>query len=139
MTIPSFTQYPPPDVYVQDVSTPIVVPTLVPSQVLTLVGPALGYRTAVQSLLISAATPVVLTYSGVYTTAVAGPPAVGAPIVATLSGTTLTPGVDYELTTVADPSGNPALAITSITRVNTSTNISDGQQVSVVYNYADAT
>jgi hypothetical protein len=139
VTIPSFTTYQPPDVYVQDVSTPIVVPTLVPSQVLTLVGPALGYRTAVQSLLISAATPVVLTYSGVYTTAATGPPAVGAPVVTTLSGTVLTPGVDYELTTVANPSGNPALAVTSITRVNTSTSISDGQQVSVVYNYADAT
>jgi len=139
VTIPSFTTYQPPDVYVQDVSTPIVVPTLVPSQVLTLVGPALGYRTAVQSLLISASTAVVLTYSGVYTTAVSGPPAIAAPVVKTLSGTTLAPGVDYNLTTVADPSGNPALAVTSITRVNTSSNIADGQQVSITYNYADAT
>jgi len=139
VTIPSFTTYQPPGTYVQDVSTAIVVPTLVPSQVLTLVGPALGYRTAVQSLLISAGTPVVLTYMGVYTTAQPGPPPVSAPVVTTLTGTVLTPGVDYDLSTVADPSGNPGLAVTSITRVNTSTNVSDGQQVSVTYNYADAT
>lgn len=139
MTIPSFTAYQPPGVFVQDVSTPIVAPALLPSQVLTLIGPALGYRTAVQSLLISVSAPVPLTYSGVYTTSQAGPPAVAAPVVKTLAGTVLTPGVDYTLNTVADPSGNPALATTSIERVGTSTNVSDGQQVSVTYNYADAT
>lgn len=139
MTIPSFTSYNPPDVYAQDVSTPIVVPALVPSQVLTIVGPALGYRTAVQSLLISASAPVVLTYAGVYTTAQAGPPAIAAPVVKTLAGTTLTAGVDYSFTTTADPSGNPALATTTISRVGGSVNVSDGQQVSVTYNYADGT
>lgn len=139
MTIPSFTTYQQPGVYVQDVSTPIIVPTLVPSQVLTVVGPALGYRTAVQSLLISVSSPVLLTYSGVYTTAQSGPPAVSAPVVRTLAGTVLTPGVDYELTTVADPSGNPGLAVTSISRNGSSSSVSDGQQVSVTYNYADAT
>ena len=138
MTIPSFTTYQPPGVYVQDVTGPIVVPTLVPSQVLTLVGPALGYRTATQSLLISAATPVALTYDGVYTTAVTGPPAVGAPVVTTLSGITLTVGVDYQLATVTDPSGNPGLAVTSISRVSNSSNVADGQQVAITYNYADA-
>lgn len=139
MTIPSFTYYQPPDVYVQDVSTPIVVPALLPSQVLTLVGPALGYRTAVQSLLISATTAVPLTYSGVYTTAQSGPPAISAPVVATLAGTVATVGVDYTFTTTPDPSGNPALALTTIQRVNTSSLLSNGQQVTVTYNYADAT
>lgn len=139
MTIPSFTTYQPPGVYVADVSTPIVVPALVPSQVLTLVGSALGYRTAVQSLLISASAAVALTYSGVYTTAVSGPPAIAAPVVKTLSGTTLTVGVDYSFATTADPSGNPALATTTISRVGGSVNVADGQQVTVIYNYADAT
>lgn len=139
MSIPSFTTYQPPGVYIADVSTPIVVPTLVPSQVLTLVGPALGYRTAVQSLLISASVPVVLTYTGVYTTAQSGPPAITAPVVKTVAGTVLTPGVDYQLVTVADPSGNRALAVTSVSRVSSSSNVADGQQVSITYNYADAT
>lgn len=139
MTIPSFTTYQPPGVYVADVSTPIVVPTLVPSQVLTIVGPALGYRTAVQSLLISVSVPVTLTYTGVYTTAQSGPPAIAAPVVKTLAGTVLTPGTDYVLTTVADPSGKAALAVTTITRNGSSSNVSDGQQVSITYNYADGT
>lgn len=139
MSIPTFTTYQPPGVYVQDTSTPIVAPALVPSQVLTLVGPALGYRTAVQSLLISAATATPLTYAGVFTTAVTGPPAIAAPVVKTMAGVTLTVGTDYTLTTVADPSGNPALAQTSIERVSNSPNVSNGQQVTITYNYADAT
>ena len=138
MTIPSFTTYQPPGVYVQDVSTPIVVPTLVPSQVVTLVGPAVGYRRASQSLLISASVSVALIYKGVYTTAQSGPPAIAAPTVTTLTGTVLTAGTDYTFTTVADPSGNPGLAVTSISRVPGSTNIADGQQVTVDYSYADA-
>jgi hypothetical protein len=138
MTIPSFTSYQPPQVYVQDLSVPIVVTPLVPSQVVTLVGPALGYRTAIQSLIISAARAVTLTYTGIFTTAQAGPPAVTAPVVTTLAGTILTPGVDYTLTVIASPSGNAALASTTVVRVNTSTNVSDGQQVAITYNYADA-
>lgn len=138
MTIPSFTSYQPPQVYVQDTSIPVVVTPLVPSTVLTLVGPALGYRTAVQSLLIYTASATVLTYTGVFTTAVTGPPAIPAPVVSTLAGTVLTPGVDYTLTVTADPSGNAGLATTTITRVNTSPNVSNGQQVAITYNYADA-
>jgi hypothetical protein len=138
MTIPSFTSYNPPAVYVSDTSIPIVVTPLVPSQVVTLVGPALGYRTAIQSLIISAATAVTLTYTGIFTTAQAGPPAITAPVVTTLAGTILTPGTDYTLTVIASPSGNPALASTTVTRVNTSTNVSNGQQVAVTYNYVDA-
>lgn len=139
MTIPSFTGYQVPGVYVTDTSVPVVVTPLVPSTVLTLAGPALGYRTAVQSLLLSTATATSLTYTGIFTTAQSGPPSVAAPVVNTLAGTILTPGVDYELSVIEDPGGNPALALTTITRVSTSANVSDGQQVSITYNYADAT
>lgn len=138
MTIPSLTSYNPPAVYVSDTSIPVVVTPLVPSTVLTLVGPALGYRTAVQSLLLYTSSATALTYTGVFTTAQAGPPAVAAPVVSTLAGTVLTPGVDYSLTVIADPSGNAALASATIVRVSTSTHVSDGQQVSITYNYADA-
>jgi hypothetical protein len=54
------------------------------------------------------------------------------------TGTTLTAGVDYTLTVTTDPSGNAGLAVTSVTRVNTSGNIADGDQVQITYNYADA-
>lgn len=138
MTIPSFTTYQPPQVFVADTSVPVVVTPLLPAQIVTLVGPALGFRTAVQSLIISATTAVTLTYTGVFTTQQSGPPVITAPVVTTLAGTVLTPGVDYTLTVVADPSGNAALAHTTIVRVNTSTNVADGQQVTITYNYADA-
>lgn len=138
MTIPSFTSYQPPQVYVTDTSISVVVSPLVPSTVVTLVGPALGYRTAIQSLLISASAAVALTYTGIFTTAQAGPPSVSAPVVSTLAGTILTPGVDYNLTVIDDPSGNAALNSTTITRVSGSSNVSDGQQVAITYNYADA-
>jgi hypothetical protein len=138
MSIPSFTSYQAPSVYVQDVSTPIVSTPLVPSQTLTLAGLAQGYRTAVQSLLLYYATATPLTYMGAFTTEQSGPPVIAAPVVTTLAGTVLTAGIDYTLSTVADPSGNPGLAVTSISRVNTSSNVSDGQQVQIVYNYADA-
>jgi hypothetical protein len=138
MTIPSFTSYQAPSVFVADTSVPVIVTPLLPSQILTLAGPALGFRTAVQSLIISASTAVTLTYTGVFTTQQSGPPVITAPVVTTLAGTILTPGTDYTLTVVADPSGNAALAHTTIVRVNTSTNVADGQQVAVTYNYADA-
>ena len=139
MTIPSFTGYISPGVYVQDVSTPIVTPVLVPSRVLTLVGPATGYRTAVQSLLISSATATALTYSGAFLTAQSGPPAIPAPVVATASGAVLALGTDYALTAIPDPSGDPTLARATITRVSTSTAIANGQQVFITYSYADGT
>jgi hypothetical protein len=138
MTIPSFSSYSPPAVYVSDTSIPIVVTPLVPSEVVTLAGPALGYRTAIQSLIITSASAVALTYTGIFTTAQSGPPAIAAPVVTTLAGTILTPGVDYSLTVIADPSGNPALSSTTITRVSGSTVIANGQQVAITYNYADA-
>lgn len=138
MTIPSFTSYSPPAVYVSDTSIPVVVTPLVPSQVVTLVGPALGYRTAIQSLIITSASAVPLTYTGIFTTAQSGPPAIAAPVVTTLAGTILVPGTDYSLTTVADPSGNASLASVTVTRVSGSTSVSNGQQVAITYNYADA-
>lgn len=139
-TLPDFTSYIPPGVYVADVTTPIVTPTGVPSNYLVLAGPALGYRTATQSFLIDANDAVQLTFTGVFTTAVTGPPPIAAPVVIlTASGTTLISGTDYTLTVTPDPSGDPSLAVTTVTRSSTSTTVSDGQEVTITYNYADAT
>lgn len=139
-TLPVFSSYVPPDVYVADVSSPIITPTGVNPQVLTLIGPAQGYRTASQSFPIFAGTGAQLTFSGVFTTAQTGPPAISAPVVIiTGTSTVLTPGTDYSFTVTPDPSGNPALAITTVFRAGTSVNVSDGQQVTITYNYADAT
>lgn len=140
MSIPTFSSYTPPGVYVANTTAPIVTATGVFPQVLTICGPALGYRTAVQSFQIYAATGALLTFKGVFTTAQSGPPAIAAPVVIiTGTSTVLTAGTDYSFTVTPDPSGNAALATTSVFRVNTSTNISDGQQVTITYNYADVT
>jgi hypothetical protein len=107
---------------------------------MALAGPALGYRTAVQSFLIYAATGALLNFSGVFTTAQDGPPAISAPVL-TITGTStvLVEGTDYTFTVTADPSGNTALATTSVSRVAESETVTDGTQVTATYNYADGT
>jgi hypothetical protein len=138
-TLPVFSSYVPPDVYVADTSSPVVIATGVNPQVLTIVGPALGYRTAVQSFPVYAATPAQLQFQGVFTTAQTGPPAIPAPtVVITGTSAELAVGVDYSFTTTPDPSGNPALAITTVSRVSSSSDVTDGQQVTITYSYADA-
>lgn len=140
MTIPSFSSYVPPGVYVSDVSGPIVTTTGVFPQILTLIGPALGYRTATQTFQAYAATGALLSFTGVFSSAVAGPPAIGAPVVRiTGTSTVLVAGTDYSFSTTPDPSGNAALAVTSIFRVGTSTTLQEGMQVTITYNYADVT
>src|SRR5256885_7529578 len=140
MTIPSFVgAYQPPGTYVQDTTTPLITAPGVPNQTLALIGPGLGFRSATESFLISVNTAYELSFTGVFTSAVAGPPAIAAPVVTKPDGTVLTAGTDYSLTTVPAPSGNAALAITTVNRVGTSSNISDGQQVSITFSYADVT
>lgn len=140
MSIPSFSAYVPPGVYVSDVSGPIVTTTGVFPQILTLAGPALGYRTATQSLQVYANTPGLLTFSGVFVTGQTGPPAIAAPVVSiTGSSTVLVAGTDYSFTTTPDPGGDASMAVTSIRRVGTSTALQEGMQVTVTYNYADVT
>jgi len=104
MTTPSFSAYVPPGVYVSDVSGPIVTTTGVFPQILSIVGPGIGYRTATQSFQAYAGTGALLTFTGVFTQAQTGPPAVAAPVV-TLTGTStvLTAGTDYSFTVTPDP------------------------------------
>jgi hypothetical protein len=140
VSIPTFSSYTPPGVYVAPTSTPVVIGSTSSPQVLAICGPALGYRTAVQSFQVYAASGALLTFSGVFTTAQSGPPVIAAPVVVlTGTSTVLAEGTDYTFTVTPDPSGNPALAMTTVFRVSSSSNVSDGQQVTITYNYADAT
>jgi hypothetical protein len=140
VSIPTFSSYQPPGVYVQSTNTPIVTPTGVPPQTLTLIGPAAGYRTAVQSFLIYTSSAFALSFTGVFQSAVTGPPAIAAPVVTiTATGQVLTVGTDYSLTTIPDPSGNSALAVTTVAMVSSSPNVTNGTQVTITYNYADIT
>jgi hypothetical protein len=139
VTTPDFSQYQPPGVYVANTSSIIATAAGVAPATLCLVGPALGFRTATQTVSIFAATGTLLTSLGIFTTPVTGPPAISAPTVTTLSGIVLTPGTDYTLTQdTSGPDGAPG-ATTQIFRVASSSNVSDGQAVQVTYAYADTT
>lgn len=139
MTTPDFTRYVPPGVYVQDTTTPIVTTTGLPLSVVAILGPALGYQTATETVLIYANVGTVLTNEGIFTTAQAGPPAIAAPVVKKLDGTLLTVNTDYTFVVNTSGPGGTAGAITSIQRVTNSPNIADGDSVTVTYSYADTT
>src|SRR6185437_12293144 len=98
MSIPTFSSYQPPGVYVSDTSTPVVVSSGVPQQILAIVGPALGFRSAIESFKIFQATATLLSFPGVFTSSVAGPPAISAPVVTDAQGNVLAIGTDYSLT-----------------------------------------
>lgn len=133
-----FTRYNPPGVYVEDISSPLVSSAGIPESIACLVGPALGFVTATESLTIDADAAAVLTNRGVFTTAVTGPPAIAAPVVKKLDGTVLTVTTDYTFSVDASGPGGGANAISSISRVSSSTNVSDGDIVSITYSYANA-
>jgi hypothetical protein len=139
MTTPDFTRYVPPGVYVQDTTTPIVTTTGLPPSVVAVLGPALGYQTATETALVYASTGTVLDNKGIFTTAQTGPPAISAPVVRKLDSTLLTVNTDYTFVVDSSGPGGTAGAVTSIQRVSNSPNISDGQAVTITYNYADTT
>jgi hypothetical protein len=139
VTTPDFTRYVPPGVYVQDTTTPIVSTTGLPPSIVTILGPALGYQTATETVLVYANTGTVLSNEGIFTTAVTGPPAIAAPVVKKLDGTLLTVNTDYTFVTDTSGPGGTAGGITSIQRVTNSPNIADGDSVTITYSYADTT
>lgn len=139
MTTPDFTRYVPPGVYVQDTTNPIISTTGLAPSVVAIIGPALGYQSATETVLVYANTGTVLTQQGIFTTAQTGPPAISAPVVKKLDGTLLTVNTDYTFTVDTSGPGGTAGSITSIQRVTNSPQIADGDAVSVTYNYADTT
>ena len=135
--MPDFTRYVPPGVYVEDNSDPIVTSSGLPAQVVAVIGPALGYQTASETLQIYATTGVVLANRGIFTTAVTGPPAIAAPVVKKLDGTLLAENTDYAYTVDTSGGGGTANALTTIQRIANSPNIADGDTVTIAYAYAD--
>lgn len=133
-----FSRYNPPGVYVEDTTSPIVTSVGLPDAVACLVGPALGFVTATESVVISSTEGAVLSNRGIFVTAVPGPPAIAAPTVVKLDGTPLTENTDYTLSVDASGPGGAANAVTTITRVSSTTNVADGDTVTITYSYADS-
>src|SRR5690606_769893 len=135
--MPDFTRYLPPGVYVEDNSDPIVTSTGLPPSVVAIIGPALGYQTATETLQIHSSTGTVLANQGIFVTAVTGPPAIAAPVVRKLDGTLLSEGIDYTFTVDSSGTGGSQGSVTTIQRISNSPNVDDGDTVTIAYAYAD--
>lgn len=139
--------YTPPGVYVSDESTPVVTPRGVSTTTVTVIGPALGYQTTSEVVTVYSGTPTSLSQTGVYTTAVTGPPAIAAPVVTNLAGTVMVYSTDYTFQVVAG-AGGAATAVTQIKRLSSDINdltqpspngLKDGDQVRVTYAFTGPT
>jgi hypothetical protein len=144
--LPDFTSYVPPGVYVQDTSQPVVTPTTVATNVVTVIGPAQGYQTQTDAVQVYWNSNTLLTQRGAFVTAVTGPPVIGAPVVKNAAGLVMTYAIDYTFIVDSSGGGGAANAVTYIKRLGTSGSPSatspnglvDGAVVFVTYSYADA-
>lgn len=145
--MPDFTSYVPPGVYVQDTSTPVVVPASVSTNIVTIVGPSNGYQTNTDNVAVYWNVNTPLTQRGIFTAAVTGPPPIAAPVVKNAAGTTMVYAVDYTFVVDTSGGGGSANAVTYIVRLGPSGNpsgtspngLNDGDIVTITYNYADTT
>jgi hypothetical protein len=125
-----FSQYQPPGVYIQETPNAGVSVVGVQPTVVAIIGPALGYRSATETVVLHGTTPLLLQHLGIDPTTVVVANAAGTPYVVT---------TDYTTTV-----GGGADANTATTPDNTLTvqragsgGISDGATVYVSYRYAD--
>jgi hypothetical protein len=146
--MPDFTSYVPPGVYVQDTSLPVVTPTTVTTNTVTIIGPAVGYQTNTEQVLVYWNSNTALAKRGIFVSAVTGPPAIGAPVVKDANGVTQIYGTDYTFVVDASGTGGAANAVTYIKRLGPSgtpsgpsptSGLVDGAAVFITYNYADTT
>jgi len=144
--LPDFTSYVPPGVYVQDTSQPVVTPTTVPTNIVTVIGPAQGYQTSTDVVQVYWNHNVALSKRGIFVTAVTGPPAIAAPVVKNSAGATMVYGTDYTFVVDTSGGGGAANAVTYILRLGTSgtpsgpspNGLHDGDTVFVTYSYANS-
>lgn len=144
--MPDFTSYVPPGVYVQDTSQPVVTPTTIPTNIVTVIGPAQGYQTNTDAAQVYWNSNTALSRRGIFVSAVTGPPAIAAPVVKDSSGTVMTYGIDYNFVVDTSGGGGASNAVTYILRLGTSdtpsapspNGLNDGDTVFVTYSYADA-
>jgi len=144
--LPDFTSYVPPGVYVQDTSQPVVTPTTITTNIVTVIGPAIGYQTNTELVQVYWNSNTALAKRGIFVAAVTGPPAIGAPVVKDTAGNTMVYGTDYTFVVDASGPGGASNAVTYIKRLGTIANPSgpspnglvDGSAVYVTYNYADS-
>lgn len=144
--MPDFTSYVPPGVYVQDTSQPVVTPTTVTTNIVTVIGAAVGYQTNTELVKVYWGSNVALAKRGIFVSAVPGPPPISAPVVKDSAGVTMVYGTDYTFVVDASGGGGASNAVTYIKRLGTSEvpsapspgGLVDGAAVYVTYNYANS-
>lgn len=145
--MPDFTSYVPPGVYVQDTSQPVVTPTTVTTNTVTVIGPAIGYQTHTELVQVYWNADTALAKRGIFVAAVTGPPPISAPVVKNAAGATMVAETDYTFVVDSSGTGGAANAVTYIKRLGTievpsdpsPNGLVDGDAVTITYNYADTT
>lgn len=125
----SFSQYQVPGVYVEGQTATLVTPGGVPTSTVTIIGQARGYQVATETLALNL-TAKVLRNKGVLPDIALDEPN---PVVTKLDGTVLVEDTDYELVRGAGAGDS-----TTIARVSSSTEIANGDLVTISYRYSDA-
>src|SRR4029077_2009654 len=125
-----FSQYQPPGIYVQETPSASVSVVGVQPTVVAIIGPALGYRLATETIVVHGTTPVLLGHLGIDTTTVVVADVAGTPYVLT-TDYTLAVGGDADANTTTTPDNTLTLARAG------SGGIADGATVYVSYRYAD--
>lgn len=129
--MPDFTTYQPPGVYVEEDLSSLVNVIGVHPTVIALVGPAVGYRSHTESVVLDGTTPVQITQTGVNPTSV---------VVTRPDGTAYTDTTDYAMTVAAGADGDISTTgdnTLSITRITTG-QIATGSLAYVSYHYTDS-
>lgn len=109
------TGYNVPGVYVRDTTGPLVSTAGLPESVVTLVGPAVGYQTITEAVVIGDS-PVVLSKRGAWLSLTNAPAGVFTPMVTDSSGLALTSPEDYSLAVDLSAGGGAQNSITTISR-----------------------
>jgi hypothetical protein len=128
--VTDFTTYQPPDVYIEEERVSLVNVIGVDPSVVGIVGPSIGHRSAIETIVLTGTTPYLLAEKGIDVNTIVVRDASGAVQAITTSYTVATgPGEDV---------GTPTDNTTTITRVaGGGSTISDGESVSVSYQYTD--
>jgi hypothetical protein len=124
----------------------VVTPTTVTTNIVTVIGPSVGYQTNTDAVQVYWNANTALSQRGIFVTAVTGPPAIAAPVVKDAAGATMVVGVDYSFVVDSSGGGGAANAVTYIKRLGTvgtpsgpsPAGLVDGDVVYVTYNYADS-
>lgn len=148
------TGYNVPGVYVRDTTGPLVSTAGLPEAVVTLVGPAVGFKTVTESVVIGD-DPVVLSQRGIWLSTSGAPAGVFVPRVTNRSGVLLTATTDYVLAVDLSGGGGAPNGVTTIDRgpdvdgpdvgttitpgEGTVGGVKTGDVVTVTYCYTDAT